>query len=125
VTDPKHASRVVRGEAVSLAQVVRLVTLARALDPARYQIHFASAHFDEMIFANAAFTRHAVHSLPARTVDRRVASGRRPYGRRTLARYVREELALFDGACGPIWWSAIFGCRWRSRPPSRRSPTRT
>ena len=30
-------------EAVTLAQVVRLVTLARALDPARYDVHFASA----------------------------------------------------------------------------------
>jgi UDP:flavonoid glycosyltransferase YjiC (YdhE family) len=82
-------------EAVSLAQVVRLVTLARALDPARYQIHFAAARFDEMIFQGTTFVRHPIFSLSARTVDGRVASGRRPYGRRTLSRYVREELALF------------------------------
>ena len=50
-------------EAVTLAQVVRLATLARALDPARFEVHFAAAHFDEMIFAGTAFTRHQIHSL--------------------------------------------------------------
>lgn len=82
-------------EAVTLAQVVRLATLARALDPARYQIHFASAAFDELIFGGTAFHRHDIFSLPARTIDARVASGRRLYGERTLARYVSEERALF------------------------------
>jgi UDP:flavonoid glycosyltransferase YjiC (YdhE family) len=83
-------------EAVSLAQVVRLATLARALDPARYEVHFASARFDAMIFAGASFIRHTISSLPASVVDARVARGQRPYGRRTLARYVQEELALLD-----------------------------
>lgn len=86
-------------EAVSLAQVVRLVTLARALDARRYQVHFASALFDELVFGVsdvAHFVRHRIASLPAAVVDRRVARGLRPYGRRTLARYLREELALFE-----------------------------
>jgi UDP:flavonoid glycosyltransferase YjiC (YdhE family) len=86
-------------EAVSLAQVVRLVTLARALDPHRYEVHFASALFDDLIFGApelAHFVRHPISSLPAAVVDRRVARGLRPYGKRTLARYVREELDLFQ-----------------------------
>ena len=81
-------------EAVTLAQVVRLATLARALDPARFEVHFAAAHFDEMIFAGTAFTRHRIHSLAADVVAARVASGRRIYGRRTLGRYVAEERTL-------------------------------
>ena len=81
-------------EAVTLAQVVRLVTLARALDPARYDVHFASAVFDPLIFAGTAFTRHTIQSLPAAVVDARVAGGRRLYGVRTLARYVGEEREL-------------------------------
>ena len=81
-------------EAVTLAQVVRLATLARALDPARFEVHFAAAHFDEMIFAGSAFTRHQIHSLAADVVAARVASGRRIYGRRTLGRYVAEERTL-------------------------------
>jgi len=85
-------------EAVTLAQVVRLVTLARALDRARYDVHFASAAFaplvDPLIFADTAFTRHTIHSLPAAVVDARVAGGRRLYGVRTLARYVAEDREL-------------------------------
>jgi UDP:flavonoid glycosyltransferase YjiC (YdhE family) len=81
-------------EAVTLAQVVRLVMLARALDPTRYEVHFASARFDDLIFAGTSFARHAIASLPAAVVDARVAGGRRPYGLRTLARYVEEERAL-------------------------------
>ena len=81
-------------EAVTLAQVVRLATLARALHPARFEVHFAAAHFDEMIFAGTAFTRHHIRSLAPDTVAARVASGRRIYGRRTLRCYVDEERAL-------------------------------
>jgi len=87
-------------EAVTLAQVVRLATLARALDPARFEVHFAAARFDEMIFAGTTFTRHQIHSLSPETVAARVASGRRIYGRRTLRRYVDEERALLR-AVGP------------------------
>jgi UDP:flavonoid glycosyltransferase YjiC (YdhE family) len=86
-------------EAVSLAQVVRLVTLARALDPPRYEVHVASARFDDLIFDApdlAHLVRHRIASLPSTVVDRRVARGLRPYGRRTLARYVRDELNLFE-----------------------------
>jgi UDP:flavonoid glycosyltransferase YjiC (YdhE family) len=83
-------------EAVSLAQIVRLVQLARALDPARHDVHFASAVFPDFVFSGTAFKRHPIGSLPADVVDRRVARGLRPYGRRTLAAYVRDDLALFE-----------------------------
>jgi UDP:flavonoid glycosyltransferase YjiC (YdhE family) len=81
-------------EAVTLAQVVRLATLARALDPGRFEVHFAAAEFDEMIFSGTAFVRHRIQSLAPETVEARVASGRRIYGGRTLGRYVDEERAL-------------------------------
>lgn len=82
-------------EAVTLAQVVRLATLARALDPARYQVHFASAGFDPLVFEGTRYHRHVIHSLSARTIEARVARGRRLYSEGTLARYVSEERALF------------------------------
>jgi UDP:flavonoid glycosyltransferase YjiC (YdhE family) len=81
-------------EAVTLAQVVRLATLARALDPRRYEVHFGSARFDELIFGGTTFVRHPIHSLSPRVVEARVAGGRRLYSGRTLDRYVREERAL-------------------------------
>jgi UDP:flavonoid glycosyltransferase YjiC (YdhE family) len=82
-------------EAVTLAQAVRLATLARVLDPARFEVHFAAAHFDELVFGGTTFTRHRIHSLAPETVAARVASGRRIYGRRLLSRYVDEERSLF------------------------------
>ena len=92
---PARARILFVAEAVTLAQVVRLVTLARALDPGRYEVHFASARFDELIFAGTPFKRHPLFSLSPGVIDARVVSGRRLYGRRTLARYVRDERALF------------------------------
>jgi UDP:flavonoid glycosyltransferase YjiC (YdhE family) len=83
-------------EAVTLAQVVRLATLARALDPTRYEVHFASARFDDLVFRGTDFTRHPIWSLSAAKIDARVARGRRLYGLRTLATYVREERALLQ-----------------------------
>src|SRR5262245_28797067 len=87
-------------EAVTLAQVVRLATLARALDPARYEVHFASARFDDLVFGDANFVRHRIFSLPPAVVDARVAGGRRVYGERTLRRYLNEDRALL-AAVGP------------------------
>lgn len=87
-------------EAVTLAQVVRLATLARALDPARYEVHFAAARFSPLIFDGPDgspplyATRHAIESLSPEVIDARVVAGRRLYGRRTLAAYVREDRAL-------------------------------
>src|SRR5206468_7036799 len=83
-------------EAVTLAQVVRLWTLAQALDPARYAVHFASARFDERIFEQGGIPlrRWPIRSLAADVVDRAVASGKRIYEQDTLAGYVAEERAL-------------------------------
>jgi UDP:flavonoid glycosyltransferase YjiC (YdhE family) len=87
-------------EAVTLAQVVRLVALARSLPPDRYEVHFASARFDDLVFAGSGFRRWPIFSLPAALVDRRVRGGRRLYGGRTLARYLCDDLRVID-AVGP------------------------
>ena len=83
-------------EAVTLAQVVRLVTLARALDPARYEIHFASARFDDLVFASTRFVRHPIWSLsPAVSTPASRAASAFTGGARSRA-YVREERALLQ-----------------------------
>jgi UDP:flavonoid glycosyltransferase YjiC (YdhE family) len=83
-------------ESVTLAQVVRLVVLARSLDPRRYEVHFASGRFDDVCFGGTEFVQHALETLPAEHVLRRVAWGMRPYGYRALRRYVERELELFE-----------------------------
>jgi UDP:flavonoid glycosyltransferase YjiC (YdhE family) len=83
-------------ENVSLAQVVRLRVLAGSLDPSRYEVVFACSEFDPLIFDGTAFTRRTIHSMSAEQMHRRMAWGRRLYGKRTLAGYVREDLALLE-----------------------------
>jgi len=83
-------------ENVTLAQVVRLVTLAKSLDPRRYEIHFACSDFDPLIFRGTSFHRWPIHTIPRWFVERAIESGRRMYDQRTLRRYVTEELELFS-----------------------------
>lgn len=82
-------------EDITLAQVVRLATLARSLDPASYDVHFACARFDEMIFGELSATRHEIYTVDAKVAFARLERGQRLYGTSVLARYVEEELALF------------------------------
>jgi UDP:flavonoid glycosyltransferase YjiC (YdhE family)/uncharacterized protein (DUF2141 family) len=83
-------------ESVTLAQVVRLVSLARSLDERAYDVHFACASFPDFIFGGTTFARHALHSIGSDRIEAALRSGRRLYDKRTLRRYVRDDLALFD-----------------------------
>ena len=78
-----------------MAQIVRLVVLARSLDLARYEVHFACAGFEPMIFAGTSFAQHDVYSLPRATVEQASAKGEPIYDAAVLERYVEEEGALF------------------------------
>jgi UDP:flavonoid glycosyltransferase YjiC (YdhE family) len=97
-------------EAVTLAQVVRLAALARGLDPARHEVHFASAAFDELVFRDLAVRRWPIRSLSPETVARAVARGARIYGGRTLARYLEDDQRVLaevrpDLVVGDLRWS--------------------
>jgi UDP:flavonoid glycosyltransferase YjiC (YdhE family) len=83
-------------ENVTLAQVVRLVTLARALDPERYEVHFACSDFPDLAFAGTGFVRHPIATLPAEVAARALRAGRRLYEEDTLHDYVEAETALID-----------------------------
>ena len=108
-------------EAVTLAQVVRLVKLARALDPARWEVHFASARFDERVFGATGFHRHAIRSIAPEDVERAVARGSRIYTRRTLSRYVDDDLRVLEAAepalvVGDLRWSLLVSAPLRGVP---------
>ena len=83
-------------EDITLAQVVRLNVLARSLDPAHYDVHFACAQFPELVFEGASFARHRIFTLDRKKVFGKLERGGRLYDRRVLGRYVRDELALFE-----------------------------
>src|SRR4051812_18981089 len=83
-------------EDVSLAQVVRLRQLAAQLDPLRYRVSFAAARFDPLIFEGTRFERHTLPSVSTARLERRLTLGLRLYDQATLARYVRDELAVLE-----------------------------
>jgi UDP:flavonoid glycosyltransferase YjiC (YdhE family) len=83
-------------EAVSLANVVRLATLAAALDPTRFEVWFASAHFPEVVFAGTRFIRRRIRSQNSEHTLVRVARGWRPWDESTLASYVASDLELLN-----------------------------
>jgi UDP:flavonoid glycosyltransferase YjiC (YdhE family) len=81
-------------ENATMAQVVRLTVLARSLDAARYDVHFACAGFEPMIFAGTSFTRHEIYSLPREVVEKASSEGKPIYELAVLEQYVEQELAL-------------------------------
>jgi len=87
-------------EDVTLAQVVRLATLAKSLDESRYEVHFASATFDERIFAGTRFKRWELFTIDREKMMRAVKSGKRLYGPRILRRYIQADQAILE-ACKP------------------------
>ncbi|HEU4581321.1 MAG TPA: nucleotide disphospho-sugar-binding domain-containing protein [Polyangiaceae bacterium] len=97
-------------ENVTLAQVVRLVTLARALENDGVDVHFASSTFPELMFGTTKFARHEIETLPAERADRALRSGRRLYEKSTLVAYIAAEVKLIervqpDLVVGDFRWS--------------------
>lgn len=83
-------------ENVTLAQVVRLAKLASALDLDRYELHFASSDFPDLVFAGTPFVRHQLETLAASKAEQCLRNGKRLYDRATLLRYVDAETRLID-----------------------------
>jgi UDP:flavonoid glycosyltransferase YjiC (YdhE family) len=81
-------------EAVTLAHVGRPIALARALDPQLYDVHFACAAGYDFCFADCAFTRWDIRSIPGQQFLDALAQGKPVYDAATLSRYVEDDLAL-------------------------------
>jgi UDP:flavonoid glycosyltransferase YjiC (YdhE family) len=87
-------------EASTWSQVVRCLVLARGLDAHKYDVHFASASFDERMFGGTNFERWPIYSFPSETavewatgtVDVQTV----PYTKAILEKYIAEELALYE-----------------------------
>jgi UDP:flavonoid glycosyltransferase YjiC (YdhE family) len=97
-------------EAITLAQMVRLVTLARALPRERYEVHFASSQFPDFVFDGLDVRRWSLWGLsPAETMAR-VASGKRLYSRRVLRRSIEADRHVIEAikpdlVVGDLRWS--------------------
>jgi UDP:flavonoid glycosyltransferase YjiC (YdhE family) len=82
-------------ENVALGQVVRLLELAKSLNPQHFEVHFACSTFSPLVFEGTAFRRHTIYTLELEKINKALNSGSRLYEEDTLTRYVEEEIALF------------------------------
>ncbi|MCG5052641.1 MAG: glycosyl transferase family 1 [Myxococcales bacterium] len=101
-------------ENITLAQIVRLVVLADALPPDEFEIHFAASDFPAFIFgeriASGRWKTWPLWTVAPEKVFKSLESGKRLYGRRTLARYVAADRAVIDAVkphlvVGDLRWS--------------------
>ena len=97
-------------EAITLAQIVRLATLSRALDRERYEVHFASSVFPDLVFDGLDVRRWPLFGLDAKRALRRLDAGLRLYTRRVLARYIESDRRVIDSVrpdlvVGDLRWS--------------------
>src|SRR5262245_8585524 len=80
-------------EAVTLAHVSRALTLARTLDPERFDIHLAwDARYNGLL-GELPFPCEQIWSLPTQVFLKRLASGAPMHDTAALARYVDEDRA--------------------------------
>jgi UDP:flavonoid glycosyltransferase YjiC (YdhE family) len=84
------------GEAVTLAHVGRPLTLARALDPARYEVMLACDPRVHGLLQAEGLPLVPLPSISAESFLAALAEGRPLFSAATLARYVEDELRLFD-----------------------------
>ncbi len=83
-------------EAVTLAHVARPRVLANALDPIRYEIHFAAAPTFDVALNGLAAARWPLRSIEPGRFMKALAQGAPIYDRETLDRYVADDLDLLD-----------------------------
>jgi UDP:flavonoid glycosyltransferase YjiC (YdhE family) len=81
-------------ENVTLAQCVRLVTLARSLDETSYEVHFACSDFPQLVFGGTRFVQHQLASLSPEAAAKALEAGQRLYEKKTLLRYIEADRAL-------------------------------
>ncbi|MGH7340718.1 MAG: glycosyltransferase [Candidatus Rokuibacteriota bacterium] len=83
-------------EAVTLAHVVRLVSLAGSLDAAQNEVALATDPRFNATVGRLPFRVHAIESMPAATFYRAISRGTPIFSTGTLARYVADDLRLIE-----------------------------
>jgi UDP:flavonoid glycosyltransferase YjiC (YdhE family) len=81
------------GEAVTLAHAARVATLARRLDPRRFEVSVAMAPVYDRLLGELP-GRSRLTSISPRCFLRSLQRGAPPWNAETLRRYVREDLRL-------------------------------
>jgi UDP:flavonoid glycosyltransferase YjiC (YdhE family) len=96
MTDFRRRRVLFFAEAVTLAHLTRPLTLARALDANRFEIHFACAPGKDVFFNEVNFQRWPIFSIKDETFLRALSNGRPLYDLGTLTRYVEDDRQLLE-----------------------------
>ena len=83
------------GEAVTLAHVARPFVLARSLNPAEYEVHFACDPRFNKLLGPLPFPHHPIRTIPSQRFLDALARGSPVYDTQTLREYVAEDRRLF------------------------------
>ena len=83
-------------EAVTLAHVGRLLSLAQGLDDKQYEVHFACADGYDFCFQDVALRRARIASISPQQFLQALAQGKPVYDEATLLAYVEDDLRLLD-----------------------------
>jgi UDP:flavonoid glycosyltransferase YjiC (YdhE family) len=83
-------------EAVTLAHFARIVTLARALGGAAYEVVVASDSRYADLEAPLDYTFHSIQSISSSEFTQALSRGKPLYSVATLTQYVEDDLALLD-----------------------------
>jgi len=83
-------------EAVTLAHVARPAALAKALDPARYEVHIAQSSRYADLLDESSVSRHEIHSISCEQFTNALAAGKPLYDAETLRGYVEQERELLE-----------------------------
>lgn len=81
-------------EAVTLAHVARPYLLAKALDPEKYEVCFASHPRYQSLMGDITFDWRDIYSIPSEQFLTALSKGNPVYNTETLRNYVKEDLDL-------------------------------
>lgn len=83
-------------EAVTLAHFARIVSLAKALDTAAYEVVVASDPRYADLEPLPGYAFQAIRSIPSAKFSHALAQGKPLYDAKTLVQYVEDDLVLLD-----------------------------
>ncbi len=93
---PKKPTVLFVAEAVTLAHFARIISLAKSLDPSKYNIVIASDPRYLELEQPQPFSFQPIYSIPSSSFTDALAKGKPVYDANTLTQYVEDDLQLLD-----------------------------
>lgn len=83
-------------EDITLAQIVRLVQLAKSLSNDLYEVHFACSNFKDLIFKGTSFIQWYLPNIGQERVQKSLDESSSIYTEEILESYLKDDLILIE-----------------------------